>query len=111
MADTKEFGEGLRVEVGLRQDIILLYTDFEEGHQLTVVLQVGIALTLDVLRQYLTGYLRTAAQFYVFLQPLGEVEITLHEAYNLVFQLVYLMAQSLIVGLHLFDLFLCHKQS
>ena len=75
MADTKEFGEGLRVEVGLRQDIILLYTDFEEGHQLTVVLQVGIALTLDVLRQYLTGYLRTAAQFYVFLQPLGEVEV------------------------------------
>ena len=79
MADTQEFGECLRIEVGLCQDVLLFYTQLEDCHQLTVILQICIALTLDVLGQYLAGHLSAPTQFHIFFQLLGEVEVALNE--------------------------------
>lgn len=63
---------------------VFLYAHFDDGHELAVVLKVGIALALDIAFEQFAGYFGAATQFYVVFQPFGEVEVSADEAYEFV---------------------------
>jgi hypothetical protein len=77
--------------------------DFNECHELTVVLKVGIALALNVAIEDLAGHLYTAAQVDIVLETLGEVEVTTDETDHLVLQLTDFLAQGGILGTQLLE--------
>ena len=66
----------------------------DECHELPVVLQVGITLPFYVSLHYFAGYLRTTAQFDIFLQLFRQVKVTTHQTYDLIFQPVHFLFQE-----------------
>lgn len=95
---------------------VFLYAHFDDGHELAVVLKVGIALALDIAFEQFAGYFGAATQFYVVFQPFGEVEVSADEAYEFVFEPFHFGSKGSILSNQLFavgfGLFLafCHSQ-
>ena len=109
-AHSEQFGEGLGIESRVGVSPLLLHTQFNHGHELAVVLQVGIALALDVALQNLARHLSAAAQFHVFLQLFRKVKVAPYEANQLILQPFHLSAQSSVFLLQLFQ-FAVHGHS
>ena len=73
LTHAKQFGQSGSVEIGANIRELLLYPQFDERHQLSIVLQVGIALTLDIPFEQLTRHRDATTQLDVLLQAFREV--------------------------------------
>ena len=113
-AHAKHLCQGFGIEVRTEVGTVFFHAHLNDGHQLTVVLQVGIALSLDVAFEQFAGYFRTASQFHVVFQPFGKVEVSADESDEFVLEAIHfclqcgiLSSKLLVVGFGLF--FFCHN--
>ena len=83
LTDAEEFGQLAAVEVGVQVIALLFEPQVEDGHQLTVVLQVGIAQSLHILLHQRACHFCTAAQLHVGLKSFAEVEVAAHQTHHL----------------------------
>ena len=110
MAHAEQAGQFVAVEIRVPIGTILFHAQFDEGHQLSVILQVGIALPVDVFRQDFAGHLHPSAQFRVLFQSLCQVEVAADESDDLILEPFHLTAKGSIVIDQLLDFFLAHFQ-
>ena len=67
LTDADEFGQLLGVEVGIQVGTFLFESQVDQGQQLAVVPQIGIALPLDILLHQCPCYFETAVQLHIHL--------------------------------------------
>ena len=67
LTDAEEFSQLLGVEVGVQMRALLFESQVDQGQQLTIVLQVGITLPLDILLHQSPCHFETAEQLHIHL--------------------------------------------
>ena len=105
LAHAEQPCEGRRIEVRFKMRSFGLHLQFDERHELCVVLEVGVSLPLNISVENIHRHLRSSSQFDILLETFGEGEVTVHEAYDFVFEVLHLFFQRLILILQFFYVF------